>query len=754
MDVRCPVCSTEYELDDARVPESGLPVKCSKCGHVFRASKKPAPSSAVASTGLGQISEWMIRRGTGETVRFRELTTLQRWIVERKVTRTDEISKTGKKWEKLGNIPELAIFFQVVESTPPQQVGPDTPPPPPVPTDVGRPSQPVLAAQAAAAEALPEAFTLEPSARTGPDPFSETMPDATGSFQRVEPPRPAPPPPAPVPAPVPAPAPSPFAPVTVDPPRSNVPVHIDDLEHRSATVPWQSGLSNLSDDVREEYELGSRPRDALLPRRFGAFQIVVMLLALIVAAAVVVYVARPTWVTGLFRSHVTGHSPEAMNDVNHGYAALRGDTAPAIDEAIQAFELAAKRDDAYELAYAGLAEALTARAELQRDLADFSAKALAANPGTDPAPETAKIAERRRTADADLQRASVAASKALELDAISVDANRAMLELARVRGDTTPLDTYAVRAQANAEDARVSLALGAWTMRDSAQRARATRYLETALQHEPQLAHARYLLAKIALDGGDKEKARAEADKVLEIAATHERALALKAMVEPEGAGTTEPSAPTAPTPPNGTTEPTVPTGPTPPTGPTGATAPTAPTGSTAPTATPTEPAGPKLPDDPTLTFGEALNRGEFLRNHDKPAQALRYYERAIKLRANDADAWLGMGWSKLDMHDPQGAIVAFQKAVNISPRFADANFGLAEAHKLRNNRAQAIRYYKQYLDIAPYGPQSDVARALIEKLEAEVAPPPPPTSPVANDTPPTEGTPAPPPPPPPPATP
>ncbi|MBC7792898.1 MAG: zinc-ribbon domain-containing protein, partial [Clostridia bacterium] len=119
MDVRCPVCSTEYELDDARVPESGLQVKCSKCGHVFRASKAV---SATPQIGGGQIAEWMIRRVGGETVRFRELTTLQRWIVERKVSRTDEISKTGKKWEKLGNIPELAIFFDVVEA---QTPGPD-----------------------------------------------------------------------------------------------------------------------------------------------------------------------------------------------------------------------------------------------------------------------------------------------------------------------------------------------------------------------------------------------------------------------------------------------------------------------------------------------------------------------------------------------------------------------------------------------------------------------------------------------------
>jgi predicted Zn finger-like uncharacterized protein len=149
MDVRCPSCGTDYELDDARVPDTGLPVKCSKCGHVFRAVR-PSPNAAGPAkvvTGIhSAATEWMIRRTTGEMVRFRELTTLQRWIVERKVSRVDEISKTGKKWEKLGNIPELAIFFQVIE-------GPGAAPPPPAEADTEKaPAVPVAPAGPPAAD--------------------------------------------------------------------------------------------------------------------------------------------------------------------------------------------------------------------------------------------------------------------------------------------------------------------------------------------------------------------------------------------------------------------------------------------------------------------------------------------------------------------------------------------------------------------------------------------------------------------------
>jgi tetratricopeptide (TPR) repeat protein len=60
--------------------------------------------------------EWMIRQRNGSVFRFKELTTLQKWIVERKVARDDEISKTGQTWKRLGNIAELATFFQVLEA--------------------------------------------------------------------------------------------------------------------------------------------------------------------------------------------------------------------------------------------------------------------------------------------------------------------------------------------------------------------------------------------------------------------------------------------------------------------------------------------------------------------------------------------------------------------------------------------------------------------------------------------------------------
>jgi predicted Zn finger-like uncharacterized protein len=113
LNVQCDNCSTGYTFDENRVPPEGVSVKCSHCGYVFKVMRDGAQAG-------GAGAEWRVRTKAGSQYEFKELTTLQRWIVERKVSRDDEISKTGRNWKKLGDIAELAAFFQVVDqaSTP------------------------------------------------------------------------------------------------------------------------------------------------------------------------------------------------------------------------------------------------------------------------------------------------------------------------------------------------------------------------------------------------------------------------------------------------------------------------------------------------------------------------------------------------------------------------------------------------------------------------------------------------------------
>ncbi len=157
MDVRCERCRAQYVFDDEQVTPAGLTVQCTNCGHLFKVKKKelvvtvpvkpdelegaPIPATAAAPKPPGTVAaasaataapaapapheperprdpprEWRVRQSNGNIFTFRELTTLQKWIIEQKVARDDEISLSGDQWKRLGNIAELASFFQVVEA--------------------------------------------------------------------------------------------------------------------------------------------------------------------------------------------------------------------------------------------------------------------------------------------------------------------------------------------------------------------------------------------------------------------------------------------------------------------------------------------------------------------------------------------------------------------------------------------------------------------------------------------------------------
>jgi predicted Zn finger-like uncharacterized protein len=164
MDVRCERCRAQYVVDDARVSEAGVKVACTQCGHGFLLRKKtlavtvplkggdpdvPIPIADLASRGgapeapgaeAAPRSEWRLRQSGGAVFPFRELSTLQRWIVERKASRDDEVAAAGEgdAWRRLGDIPELQSFFNLLEKArrraePNPEAAVDAPPPRPRP---------------------------------------------------------------------------------------------------------------------------------------------------------------------------------------------------------------------------------------------------------------------------------------------------------------------------------------------------------------------------------------------------------------------------------------------------------------------------------------------------------------------------------------------------------------------------------------------------------------------------------------------
>ncbi len=118
MDVRCERCRTEYELENNSVSEAGTSVQCTACGHTFLVKRAPAttaPPPIPEAESAPAPADWLLETADGQSHRFRNLTSLQKWIIERKITRDDKISRTGQAWRRLGEIVELAPFFDVVD---------------------------------------------------------------------------------------------------------------------------------------------------------------------------------------------------------------------------------------------------------------------------------------------------------------------------------------------------------------------------------------------------------------------------------------------------------------------------------------------------------------------------------------------------------------------------------------------------------------------------------------------------------------
>ena len=84
-------------------------LKCSVCQHLFRLE-------TTTSIQENQ-SRWMVRdRQTGDVLYFAGFDVLHRWILEGKVQRQDQISRTGKKWTALDDVGEFMPIFQVLDS--------------------------------------------------------------------------------------------------------------------------------------------------------------------------------------------------------------------------------------------------------------------------------------------------------------------------------------------------------------------------------------------------------------------------------------------------------------------------------------------------------------------------------------------------------------------------------------------------------------------------------------------------------------
>ncbi|MBV1862396.1 MAG: zinc-ribbon domain-containing protein, partial [Nannocystaceae bacterium] len=101
MFVRCSNCQTQFSLDDRQVASDGVAVRCAVCRYVFRV--EPPDGAATQA--------WRVQTVDGDLFEAEDVPTMRVWIREGRLHPDDTISRTGKHWIRLGDMPEFSDAF-------------------------------------------------------------------------------------------------------------------------------------------------------------------------------------------------------------------------------------------------------------------------------------------------------------------------------------------------------------------------------------------------------------------------------------------------------------------------------------------------------------------------------------------------------------------------------------------------------------------------------------------------------------------
>jgi predicted Zn finger-like uncharacterized protein len=733
MDVVCERCQTEYEFDDALASERGTTVKCTNCGHQFKIYRRSGEAA--------EARPWMLRRADGSTITFDTLAVLQKWIVEGRVTRNDQISRDGAEWKALGSIAELESFFATAElrsaprpaaasrlpSVPPKPTPPPTTPmramgrppsaPPPLPSAGGTLRPPA---------APPPPTTSAPAAPTVATPRPSTTGTLYGPGAAVAPP-PAPATTAPPPS---ATATAGFT-MGAELPQSDE--KFDFGETTGILESWGEGRKGAapasvkpapaigpppvarpssmvrpaprerppSAEVSDDAVTTSQDAEALgLPtaRRRGGISGTLVGVGIGIAVAAIGGVVA--WRAGVFggATPTTAAAPDdrAAEAIVRAERSARGATRAGYDEAReQLTALLASNPDAPRMRAARAAVLALWGEQVRQRAEDLEARA--AQGGPDAAAARAEAAVLRRDATASLDRArqdyTVAESGTARVTGTAdrVRFERALGEVARVLGDESAARRHLEAARAAGGGPDVDL-LAALLERDAGQADAAVTHLRALTTQEDTAVRARLALARLLAARGDAAGARAEAEAVVRMHAGHEDAQALAQAIaagQPplqRGASTAAPATDS------------------------GAVA-LAPGGAGGTT-------GGTSGGFAGRSYDALIEEGERLQERGQRERARAAFMAAMAARPEGSEAITGLGFVELDANNPSVAIAHFRRALSINPRYSEAYIGLGEAYSHQGNTEAALRAYREYLNVNPGGSRARMAQNQIEQLE------------------------------------
>jgi tetratricopeptide (TPR) repeat protein len=130
------------------------------------------------------------------------------------------------------------------------------------------------------------------------------------------------------------------------------------------------------------------------------------------------------------------------------------------------------------------------------------------------------------------------------------------------------------------------------------------------------------------------------------------------------------------------------------------------------------KPAPPVAAAEPEESYDSALDKGKKAQKGGQPQVALGMYKKALKLKPGSLAAQLGIGWAQLDLEHPEAAAEMFRGIVSHDDNNAEAEMGLGESLRAQGKTVDAVAAFQRYLELAPDGPDANVAKNAIRALQ------------------------------------
>ena len=109
--------------------------------------------------------------------------------------------------------------------------------------------------------------------------------------------------------------------------------------------------------------------------------------------------------------------------------------------------------------------------------------------------------------------------------------------------------------------------------------------------------------------------------------------------------------------------------------------------------------------------------RGDAFLNQGRLAEAAACYKQAIASTPNDADAFINLGFISLEQNCYVEAVSYLERAVLINPQGADAFYMLGLIYEKKRMTADALKAWKDFLNVSQDKTKRDVAEKHIHHL-------------------------------------